>query len=58
DCLSPGPFGHLSSSSLHDEQSSHALFSHIACDKLAVFVKLGHPLVAIPEHETLDSKEQ
>ncbi|XP_019590317.2 muscular LMNA-interacting protein isoform X7 [Rhinolophus sinicus] len=52
DCLSPGPFSHLSSFSLTDEQeNSHTLFSHNA------YNKLSHPMVAIPEHETLDSKE-
>ncbi|XP_005377653.1 PREDICTED: muscular LMNA-interacting protein isoform X9 [Chinchilla lanigera] len=50
-CLSPGPFGHLSSS-LQDEQTSHTLLSHVA------YNKLSHPMVTIPEHETLDSKEQ
>ncbi|XP_019523648.1 PREDICTED: muscular LMNA-interacting protein isoform X10 [Hipposideros armiger] len=53
DCLTPGPFTHLSSFSLTDEQeNSHTLFSHNA------YNKLSHPMVAIPEHETLDSKEQ
>ncbi|XP_053524333.1 muscular LMNA-interacting protein isoform X1 [Artibeus jamaicensis] len=53
DCLTPGPFSHLSSFSLTDEQeNSHTLFSHNA------YNKLSHPMVAIPEHETLDSKEQ
>ncbi|XP_066108846.1 muscular LMNA-interacting protein isoform X3 [Saccopteryx bilineata] len=52
DCLSPGPFSHLSSFSLTDEREhSHTLFSHNA------YNKLSHPMVAIPEHETLDSKE-
>ncbi|XP_069344003.1 muscular LMNA-interacting protein isoform X2 [Eulemur rufifrons] len=53
DCLAPGPFSHLSSFSLSDEQDdSHILSSHNA------YIKLSHPMVAIPEHETLDSKEQ
>ncbi|XP_070370819.1 muscular LMNA-interacting protein isoform X20 [Equus asinus] len=53
DCLTPGPFSHLSSFSLSDEQdNSHTLFSHNA------YNKLSHPMVAIPEHEILDSKEQ
>nr|XP_012636221.1 muscular LMNA-interacting protein isoform X3 [Microcebus murinus] len=53
DCLAPGPFSHLSSFSLSDEQEdSHTLSSHNA------YIKLSHPMVAIPEHETLDSKEQ
>nr|KAF6506576.1 muscular LMNA interacting protein [Rousettus aegyptiacus] len=53
ECLTPGPFSHLSSFSLTDEQeNSHTPFSH------NVYNKLGHPMVAIPEHETLDSKEQ
>ncbi|KAM4815946.1 muscular LMNA-interacting protein isoform X5 [Urocitellus parryii] len=52
DCLTPGPFSHLSSFSLSDEQAnSHTLLSHNA------YNKLSHPMVAIPEHETLDSKE-
>ncbi|XP_060259015.1 muscular LMNA-interacting protein isoform X10 [Ovis aries] len=52
DCLTPGPFSHLSSFSLSDEQeNSHTLFSHNA------YNKLSHPMMAIPEHETLDSKE-
>uniref|UniRef100_A0A4W2CFL0 Uncharacterized protein n=1 Tax=Bos indicus x Bos taurus TaxID=30522 RepID=A0A4W2CFL0_BOBOX len=53
DGLTPGPFSHLSSFSLSDEQeNSHTLFSHNA------YNKLSHPMMAIPEHETLDSKEQ
>ncbi|XP_045150812.1 muscular LMNA-interacting protein isoform X3 [Echinops telfairi] len=52
DCLTPGPFSHLSSFSLSDEQNSHTLFSHNA------YNKPSHPMVAIPEHETLDSKEK
>ncbi|XP_045428922.1 muscular LMNA-interacting protein isoform X2 [Pipistrellus kuhlii] len=52
DCLTPGPFSHLSSFSLTDQQeTSHTLFSHKA------YNKLSHPMVAIPEHETLDPKE-
>ncbi|XP_061253810.1 muscular LMNA-interacting protein isoform X9 [Bos javanicus] len=53
DSLTPGPFSHLSSFSLSDEQeNSHTLFSHNA------YNKLSHPMMAIPEHETLDSKEE
>ncbi|XP_060164322.1 muscular LMNA-interacting protein isoform X7 [Globicephala melas] len=53
DCLTPGPFSHLSSFSLSDEQeNSHTLSSHNA------YNKLSHPMMAIPEHETLDSEEQ
>ncbi|XP_059736505.1 muscular LMNA-interacting protein isoform X13 [Bos taurus] len=53
DGLTPGPFSHLSSFSLSDEQeNSHTLFSHNA------YNKLSHPMMAIPEHETLDSKEE
>ncbi|XP_062952260.1 muscular LMNA-interacting protein isoform X11 [Cynocephalus volans] len=53
DCLTPGPFTHLSSFSLSDEQeNSHNIVSH------TTYNKLSHPMVAIPEHETLDSKEQ
>uniref|UniRef100_A0A673UJS5 Muscular LMNA interacting protein n=1 Tax=Suricata suricatta TaxID=37032 RepID=A0A673UJS5_SURSU len=52
DCLTPGPFSRLSSLSLSDEQgNSHPLFSG------NTYNKLSHPMVAIPEHETLDSKE-
>nr|XP_031544510.1 muscular LMNA-interacting protein isoform X5 [Vicugna pacos] len=52
DCLTPGPFSHVSSFSLSDgQENSHTLFSH------NVYNKLSHPMVAIPEHETLDSKE-
>ncbi|XP_006835838.1 PREDICTED: muscular LMNA-interacting protein-like [Chrysochloris asiatica] len=53
DCLTPGPFSHLSSFSLSEEQeNSHTLFSHNAYNKLT------HPMVTIPEHETLDPKER
>ncbi|XP_074205037.1 muscular LMNA-interacting protein isoform X12 [Camelus bactrianus] len=52
DCLTPGPFSHVSSFSLSDgQENSHTPFSH------NVYNKLSHPMVAIPEHETLDSKE-
>ncbi|XP_060046016.1 muscular LMNA-interacting protein isoform X17 [Erinaceus europaeus] len=52
DSLTPGPFSHLSSFSLSDDQgNSHTLFSH------NTYNKLSHPMVAIPEHESLDSKE-
>ncbi|XP_031201467.1 muscular LMNA-interacting protein isoform X14 [Mastomys coucha] len=59
DCLTPGPFSHLSSFSLRDEQEkSPTLLSQDAYNKLGIFsVKLGHPMVTIPEHDTLDSKE-
>ncbi|XP_036049621.1 muscular LMNA-interacting protein isoform X8 [Onychomys torridus] len=59
DCLIPGPFSHLSSFSLRDEQEkSPTLLSQNTCNKLGIFsVKLGHPMVTIPEHDTLDSKE-
>ncbi|XP_016053546.1 PREDICTED: muscular LMNA-interacting protein isoform X2 [Miniopterus natalensis] len=52
DCLTPGPFSHLSFSLTDEQENSHTLFSHNA------YNKLSHPMVAIPEHETLDSKEQ
>ncbi|XP_016053545.1 PREDICTED: muscular LMNA-interacting protein isoform X1 [Miniopterus natalensis] len=51
DCLTPGPFSHLSFSLTDEQENSHTLFSHNA------YNKLSHPMVAIPEHETLDSKE-
>ncbi|XP_029337306.1 muscular LMNA-interacting protein isoform X21 [Mus caroli] len=59
DCLTPGPFSHLSSFSLRDEQEkSPTLLSQDTNNKLGIFsVKLGHPMVTIPEHDTLDSKE-
>ncbi|XP_062043529.1 muscular LMNA-interacting protein isoform X3 [Lepus europaeus] len=53
DCLTPGPFSHVSSFSLTDEQeNSPTLLSH------STYNKLSHPMVAIPEHDSLDSKEQ
>uniref|UniRef100_A0A8C2MLS7 Muscular LMNA-interacting protein n=1 Tax=Cricetulus griseus TaxID=10029 RepID=A0A8C2MLS7_CRIGR len=52
DCLTPGPFSHLSSFSLRDEQEKSPTF--LSQD---TYNKLGHPMVAIPEHDTLDSKE-
>ncbi|XP_029421014.1 muscular LMNA-interacting protein isoform X14 [Nannospalax galili] len=52
DCLTPGPFSHLSSFSLRDEQENSPTFL-----SQNTYTKLGHPMVAIPEHETLDSKE-
>ncbi|KAM7136728.1 muscular LMNA-interacting protein isoform 5-T5 [Molossus nigricans] len=52
DCLTPGPFSHVSFSLTDEQENSHTLFSHNA------FNKLSHPMVTIPEHETLDSKEQ
>ncbi|XP_050996791.1 muscular LMNA-interacting protein [Acomys russatus] len=59
DCLTPGPFSHLSSFSLRDEQEKcPTLLSQNTYNKLGIFsMKLGHPMVAIPEHDTLDSKE-
>ncbi|XP_050644969.1 muscular LMNA-interacting protein isoform X11 [Macaca thibetana thibetana] len=51
DCLAPGPFSHLSFSLSDEQDDSHTLLSHNACNKLS------HPMAAIPEHEALDSKE-
>ncbi|XP_077857415.1 muscular LMNA-interacting protein isoform X5 [Macaca mulatta] len=51
DCLAPGPFSHLSFSLSDEQDESHTLLSHNACNKLS------HPMAAIPEHEALDSKE-
>uniref|UniRef100_A0A5F4W0X1 Muscular LMNA interacting protein n=1 Tax=Callithrix jacchus TaxID=9483 RepID=A0A5F4W0X1_CALJA len=51
DCLAPGPFSHLSFSLSDEQEDSHTLLSHNVCNKLS------HPMVAIPEHEALDSKE-
>nr|XP_012373787.1 muscular LMNA-interacting protein isoform X3 [Dasypus novemcinctus] len=52
DCFTPGPFSHLSFSLSDKQENSHTLFSHNA------YNKLSHPMVAIPEHEALDSKEK
>ncbi|XP_033073371.1 muscular LMNA-interacting protein isoform X5 [Trachypithecus francoisi] len=52
DCLAPGPFSHLSFSLSDEQDNSHTLLSHNACNKLS------HPMTAIPEHEALDSKER
>ncbi|XP_017398393.1 muscular LMNA-interacting protein isoform X8 [Cebus imitator] len=52
DCIAPGPFSHLSFSMSDEQEDSHTLLSHNACNKLS------HPMVVIPEHEALDSKEQ
>ncbi|XP_041535691.1 muscular LMNA-interacting protein isoform X7 [Microtus oregoni] len=59
DCLTPGPFSHLSSFSVRDEQEkSPTLLSQDTHNKLGIFsVKPDHPMVAIPEHDILDSKE-
>lgn len=40
-------------------KSKHLFLLTLAPDhKLGIFsVKLGHPMVTIPEHDTLDSKE-
>ncbi|XP_034504029.1 muscular LMNA-interacting protein isoform X6 [Ailuropoda melanoleuca] len=52
DCLTPGPFSHLSFSLRDEQENSHTLFSG------NTYNKLSHPMVAIPEHESLDSREQ
>ncbi|XP_075821320.1 muscular LMNA-interacting protein isoform X17 [Microtus pennsylvanicus] len=59
DCLTPGPFSHLFSFSVRDEQEkSPTLLSQDTHNKLGIFsVKPDHPMVAIPEHDILDSKE-
>ncbi|XP_007943818.2 muscular LMNA-interacting protein [Orycteropus afer afer] len=37
ECLTPGPFSHLSSFSMSDEQEiSHTLFSHNSCNKVRI----------------------
>nr|XP_034364498.1 muscular LMNA-interacting protein isoform X1 [Arvicanthis niloticus] len=58
DCLTTRPFSHFSSFSLRDEQEkSPTLLSQDTYNKLGIFsVKLGHPMVTIPEHNTLDFK--
>ncbi|XP_056674407.1 muscular LMNA-interacting protein isoform X20 [Monodelphis domestica] len=53
DCLTPGPFSHLSSVSLGDGHvNSPTSFSHNR-----LYNKPSHPIVTIPENEALDSKE-
>ncbi|XP_044531815.1 muscular LMNA-interacting protein [Gracilinanus agilis] len=54
DCLTPGPFSHLSSISLGDGHvNSPTSFSHNR-----LYNKPSHPIVTIPENEALGSKEQ
>ncbi|XP_043819900.1 muscular LMNA-interacting protein [Dromiciops gliroides] len=54
DCLTPGPFSHLSSISLGDGHvNSPTSFSHNR-----LYNKPSHPIVTIPENETLGPKEQ
>ncbi|XP_038602354.1 muscular LMNA-interacting protein isoform X1 [Tachyglossus aculeatus] len=53
-CVSPGPFSHLTAVSLSDKhENSHSSFS-----LKALYNKLSHPIVTIPENEALSSKEQ
>ncbi|XP_068926735.1 muscular LMNA-interacting protein isoform X2 [Petaurus breviceps papuanus] len=54
DCLAPGPFSHLSSTSLCDGHvNSPTSFSHNR-----LYNKPSHPIVTIPENEALGFKEQ
>nr|XP_020849600.1 muscular LMNA-interacting protein isoform X4 [Phascolarctos cinereus] len=54
DCLSPGPFSHLSSISLGDGHvNSPTSFSYNR-----LYNKPSHPIVTIPENEALGFKEQ
>ncbi|XP_028930942.1 muscular LMNA-interacting protein isoform X12 [Ornithorhynchus anatinus] len=53
-CVNPGPFSHLTAVSLSDKhENSHSSFS-----PKALYNKLSHPIVTIPENEALGSKEQ
>ncbi|XP_050806636.1 muscular LMNA-interacting protein isoform X5 [Gopherus flavomarginatus] len=52
DCLTPGPFSHLSSILCDVHESSYRPYSHNA-----LYNKPSHPIVPIPENEALSSKE-
>ncbi|XP_039388773.1 muscular LMNA-interacting protein isoform X9 [Mauremys reevesii] len=52
DCLTPGPFSHLSSILCDVHESSYRPYSHNA-----LYNKPSHPIVSIPENEALSSKE-
>ncbi|XP_034622198.1 muscular LMNA-interacting protein isoform X1 [Trachemys scripta elegans] len=52
DCLTPGPFSHLSSILCDVHDSSYRPYSHNA-----LYNKPSHPIVPIPENEALSSKE-
>ncbi|KAM6272027.1 muscular LMNA-interacting protein isoform 3-T3 [Spheniscus humboldti] len=52
DCLKPGPFSHLSSIMYDVHENPYSPYSHNS-----LYNKPSHPIVPIPENETLSSKE-
>ncbi|KAM6085262.1 muscular LMNA-interacting protein isoform 2-T2 [Theristicus caerulescens] len=52
DCLNPGPFSHLSSITCDVHGNPYSPYSHNS-----LYNKPSHPIVPIPENETLSSKE-
>ncbi|XP_019330009.1 PREDICTED: muscular LMNA-interacting protein isoform X8 [Aptenodytes forsteri] len=52
DCLKPGPFSHLSSITCDVHENPYSPYSHNS-----LYNKPSHPIVPIPENETLSSKE-
>ncbi|XP_052665190.1 muscular LMNA-interacting protein isoform X10 [Harpia harpyja] len=52
DCLNPGPFSHLSSITCDVHENPYSPYSHNS-----LYNKPSHPIVPIPENETLSSKE-
>ncbi|KAM6323908.1 muscular LMNA-interacting protein [Aegotheles albertisi] len=52
DCLNPGPFSHLSSITCDVHENPYSPYSHNS-----LYNKPSHPMVPIPENETLSSKE-
>ncbi|XP_075603477.1 muscular LMNA-interacting protein isoform X2 [Balearica regulorum gibbericeps] len=52
DCLNPGPFSHLSSTACDVHENPYSPYSHNS-----LYNKPSHPIVPIPENETLSSKE-
>ncbi|XP_075270776.1 muscular LMNA-interacting protein isoform X3 [Opisthocomus hoazin] len=52
DCLNPGPFSHLSSIMCDVHENPYSPYSHNS-----LYNKPSHPIVPIPENETLNSKE-
>ncbi|XP_075353402.1 muscular LMNA-interacting protein isoform X4 [Mycteria americana] len=52
DCLNPGPFSHLSSITYDVHENPYSPYSHNS-----LYNKPSHPIVPIPENETLSSKE-
>ncbi|KAM9195341.1 muscular LMNA-interacting protein isoform 3-T3 [Mergus octosetaceus] len=52
DCLNPGPFSHLSSIMCDVHENPYSPYCHNS-----LYNKPSHPIVPIPENETLSSKE-